>query len=784
MSQSAPDDRVFRLATAHSSYWFRVTAHGHLEHIHYGVRLPDDQDPDALVVKRTAGIGSRVAYDESDPLYSLESLCLEWSGTGMGDYRDSPIEVVDADGSYRCDFVYQSHEVQPGAMTSVQLPAAYAEAGQADTLRVTLADEAAGLEAVLEYTAFPDCDVIARRTILTNRGTKPVSIRRLASLTLDLPNRDFRLLSFYGDWSKEMHLQDHSLSHGIFINSSTTGASSARRNPGFLLAEAAATESYGDVYGFNLVYSGNHRGAVELSNHDLVRVNLGLNDHCFEWILGPGESFETPQAVMTYSAAGLGQASRNFHDFVNGHVVRGDWRNKPRPVVYNNWEATFFDFTAGKLTRLARQAKRLGAEIFVLDDGWFGRRDTDAAGLGDYTVNRRKFPYGLGSFADAVRGLGLGFGVWVEPEMVNEDSDLYRAHPEWAITTPGRRPAKGRHQLVLDLTNPAVRDYIVDNVSRTIDDTKAAYIKWDFNRALSDAYSPELSGRQGEFFHRYVLGLYDVLRRVFYPRPAVLLESCSSGGNRFDLGMLSFSPQIWTSDDTDPVERLAIQGGTSYLYPPSAMGAHVSEAPHQQTLRNTPLTTRFNVAAFGALGYEYDLGHLSKVERAEIREQIEFYRQHRTTLQYGRHYRTDRGTGAKPNKVVWTVVARDGAEAVTGLFQTQAQASEGPDRLPIEGLAADARYRVATRPQSIFIGRFGGLIKHILPVNLNPEGVILGVAKRLYRMTDCVEQYEAYGAALADGLQLSNQFMGSDYNQQTRLLGDFGSNLYVTTRLD
>jgi alpha-galactosidase len=365
--------------------------------------------------------------------------------------------------------------------------------------------------------------------------------------------------------------------------------------------------------------------------------------------------------------------------------------------------------------------------------------------------------------------------------MVNEDSDLYRAHPDWAITTPGRKAAKGRHQLVLDLTRAEVRDYIVEQVGGVIDSTKASYVKWDFNRPLSDGFRVGLA-TQGEFFHRYVLGLYEVLERIFWARPHVLLESCASGGNRFDLGMLCFSPQIWASDDTDPIERLAIQGGLTHLYPPSTIGAHVSEAPHQQTLRNSPLTTRFNVAAFGCLGYELDLRMLSRVERLEIREQIAFYKAHRETFQFGRHYRTDRDTGAKPNKVVWTMVARDGSEAVTGLFQTLTGASEGFDRLPVDGLDPATRYQIETRPQSIFIGRFGGLVKHLLPVTLNPEGLILGIAKRLYRMTDAVETHDVYGALLADGLPLNNQFMGSYYNPQTRLLGDFGSNLYLTTR--
>jgi alpha-galactosidase len=776
-------DGVFRLSTKTTSYWFRTTIHDHLEHLHYGIRLESDQSVATLGVKRTAEIGTSIAYDESDPLYGLDNLCLEWSGIGMGDYRESPGEVLGGHGSYSSDFTYRNHHISAGPMVCTDLPGGYGDDEDASTLTINMVDEAAALLLTLEYTVFPSVDVIARRATLHNTGDTPVAIRKLASLMVDLPNRDFRLLTLHGGWIKEAHLEDRSLPYGMTVISSTTGASSNRHNPGFLLAQSTTDETHGRAYGFNLIYSGNHRETIERSDHDLVRITLGINPHCFEWVLDPGQPFETPQAVMTFSSMGLGQVSRNFHDFINNSIVRGQWKNKPRPVIYNNWEATFFKFRADTLLKLARQAARLGMELFVLDDGWFSRRNSDKAGLGDYWVNRRKFPSGLPHFADSVRSLGMGFGIWVEPEMVNEDSDLFRAHPQWAITTPGRTAAKGRHQLVLDLTNPEVRDYIVDNVSTIIDQTRATYVKWDFNRPLSDAFSPLLT-TPGEFFHRYILGLYDVLRRIFIPRPQVLFESCASGGNRFDLGMLCFSPQIWASDDTDPVERLAIQGGYSYLYPPSVMGAHVSEAPHQQTLRATPLTTRFNVAAFGCLGYEMDLKILTRVERAEIREEIEFYRQHREVFQYGRHYRTDRETGAKPNKVVWTMVSRDGVKALTGLFQTMAQASEGIDRLPVEGLCPRKRYRLQTRPQSLFIGRFGSLIKHIVPGVFKPDGLVISLAKRIYRMTDCVETYEGYGATFDDGILLNNQFMGSYYNPHTRLLGDFGSNLYLTSRID
>lgn len=770
-------DKLFRLTTNETSYWFRITDFGHLEHIHYGERLAP-QDPEGLLLKRTALYGSSVVYDPSDPTYCLDNICLEWSGIGRGDYRRSPSEIKMPDGTFTCDFVYKSHRILKGCVEMDALPSSYGEESDCDTLEVTMSDESNNVELLLYYTVFWQTDVITRRAVLINRNEKPLVIRRLMSMSLDMPGRGFKLITFDGGWIKEAHKHEHALEYGIFVNSSTTGASSNRHNPGFLLAEEDAREQHGRVYGFNLVYSGNHYSAIELSNQDLARVQTGLSPHCFEWTLNKDEKFETPEAVMTFSSDGYNGMSAHFHDFVNNHIVRGDWKGKERPVLINNWEAYFFKFTRGRLLRLARRARRLGIELFVLDDGWFGKRNNDNAGLGDYNINLKKLPGGMPRLADSIRRYGMEFGLWFEPEMVNEDSDLYRAHPEYAVTTPGKKPTLGRNQLVLDLCNPRVRDYIVASVSKILDEARISYVKWDMNRHISDAFSPLLEN-QGEFFHRYILGLYDVLERIFRPRPHILLESCSSGGNRFDLGLLCYSPQVWSSDNTDPVERLKIQGGLSYLYPLSTMGAHVSEAPHQQTLRSTPVTTRFNVSCFGCLGYEMDLKYLTRVEKKEIKEQIAFYKAHRRTLQYGRFYRLP---ALKANKVHWQCTAGGGSEAVAGFFQTQAAASEGYDILPLDGFEPNSLYSLRTRPQSLFIKRFGGLVKHILPLSLNPEGLILRTLGRFYRLTDCVESYECRGDMLNSGIRLNNQFIGSYYNEHTRLLGDFGSNLYVITR--
>lgn len=771
-------DGIFRLSTLNTSYWFRITPFGHLEHIHYGPLLKE-QSVEGLEYKRTTTIGSTVLYDPSDNLYCLDNICLEWSGIGRGDFRHSPVEIKMPDETFVCDFIYKSHRILRGFVPMESLPSSYGNEDECETLELLLEDTSNQVTLFLYYTVFENTNVITRRNVLRNCAKKPLTIRRIMSMMVDMPNRSFKLITFDGGWIKEAHRHDRLLEYGLYINSSTTGASSNRHNPGFLLAERTATEQHGYVYGFNLVYSGNHYGAVELSNHQLTRVQLGINPHCFEWLLNEGESFFTPEAIMTFSADGYNGMSHNFHDFINNHIVRGDWKGKERPVLLNNWEAHFFSFTQGKLLRLAKRAKRLGVEMFVLDDGWFGKRNSDNAGLGDYSVNRKKLPFGMKHFSKKIKKLGLSFGLWFEPEMINPDSDLFRAHPEYAVSTPGKKPTFGRNQLVLDLCNPKVRDYIVSSVSNILDDADISYVKWDMNRHISDICSPHIKN-QGEFFHRYMLGLYDIMKRIFSARPHILLENCSSGGNRFDIGMLCYSPQIWASDDTDPIERLKIQGGLSYLYPLSTIGAHVSNAPHQQTLRLTQITTRFNVASFGCLGYEMDLKHLSLVEKREIKNQISFYKKHRKTLQYGRFYRLP---AQKANKVHWQCISSHKESSLAGFFQTLSTASESNDFLPLEGLDPVVRYSISTRPQSLFIKRFGDLIKHILPFPLSPDGFIMRTVNKLYCLTDCVEKYEGYGDMLLTGIKLNNQFTGSYYNNKTRLLGDYGSNIYVIDKI-
>lgn len=768
------DRGVFALDTDSTSYIFRLTKFKHLEHIHYGERVYAS-DAEALSVKHDIQLGSSVMYDTSDDSYCLDALCLEWSGVGRGDYRQTPIEAKMPDGSFSSDFLYEGHEIVYGCVPMQSLPAAYDGENAAQTLIIHMRERDRAVFLTLYYTVFPASNVITRRCVIKNGCERELSLRRIMSMSIDLPDRGFLMHSFDGGWIKEAHRHIRPVEYGMYVNSSTTGSSSNRHNPGFLLSERRTGEDAGRVWGFNLVYSGNHFGLVEKSNHDLVRVQLGINPHCFDWTLRSGESFETSEAVMSFSELGFNGLSANFHDFVNNNIVRGAWKNVERPVLINDWEACFFKFDREKLLKLAHRAKRLGVELFVLDDGWFGERDSDRAGLGDYDVALKKLPDGLGEFSERIEGLGMRFGLWFEPESVNVDSKLYRAHPDWAIKPPSGEPCFGRNQLLLDLTQEQVRDYIVENVGATLDSAKISYVKWDMNRHMSDAYSPCLTN-QGEFSHRYIMGLYEVLERIFAPRPHILLESCSSGGNRFDLGMLCYSPQIWSSDDTDPIERLDIQSGLSYLYPLSTMGAHVSAAPHQQTLRDTPLSTRFNVAAFGVLGYELELKYMTRAELRELRGQIAYYKAHRKTLQYGRFYRFDE---RKDNKLHWQCSSKDGKEHIIGHFQKLCTASEGYDSLSVHGLEPKGRYHLVCKRQSLFIKRLGGLVKHVTPVELHPDGFVLRTANKLFTMPDGAEDFTASGAALMSGVGLNNQFLGTGYNEKLHMFGDFGSALYT-----
>lgn len=747
----AEENGVFHIRTDTYSYLFKIDAYGLPEHLHFGAPVKT-RDAGALSCRPGLGWGASILLDAKDTASCPDVLPLEWSGSGRGDYRESPLELAGEPG----DFRYVGYKIHEGGVPmACGLPQAH---DAPETLEITLRQP--GAELTLFYTAFPTA--IVRRTVLTNTGDKPLRLNKLMSFCVDLPG-SYTMATFNGGWIAEMRRCDTPVGASKVVSESLTGSSSNRHNPGFLLYEPGATEDAGTVYGFNLIYSGNHYAAAQQSLQGLTRVMQGINDSNFSRELPPGVCFETPEAVLCHSGKGFGGLSANMHTFVTDHVIPPHWRGRPRPVLYNSWEGCTFDFSQHRLLSLANRAKALGCELFVLDDGWFAGRDNDRAGLGDYTVNRKKLPEGLEGLSRHLKDKGLSFGLWFEPESVNPDSDLYRAHPDWALTD-GFQPVLGRNQLLLDLTRPEVRDYIVENVSRILDSTGISYVKWDMNR-----HSVALGAKA----HDFVLGLYDVLRRIFAPRPDILLEGCSSGGNRFDLGMLCFSPQIWASDDTDPIERLAIQNGISYLYPQSTVGAHVSAAPHAQTLRSTPLNTRGNVAFFGCLGYELDLRTLLPVEIKEIRGQIGFYKRYREAFQFGTFRRTELG---------WQV--SDGKVTLAGVFHRLIHAAPGYERLRVKDLKPETDYRVTSLAQAIRVGQFGNLLKHVAPVNVNPNGALLCIADRHFTLPGNPETLTASGAALAAGIVLSPLFRGTGYAPEQRTQGDFGSDIYLIEELD
>ena len=739
------EQNFFLLKTEHYAYLLRINDQGLVEQLHFGMPITM-ADAEAMVLRPGLGWGSAVLLAEGHPESCMDTMALAWSGSGRGDYRESPLEV-----SVATDLRYAGFNITKGVVDMKGgLPQAL---GEAESLEILL--EQPGLRLRLIFTAFETA--MTRRCVLENTGDRAVTLQKLMSYELDLPG-NYEMTTFDGGWIAEMRKHTLPVLDSRVVNESVTGASSNRHNPGFMLSEPGAGEDHGRVYGFNLVYSGNHYAGAQRSLQGLTRVMQGISPSNFQWMLEPGQAFETPEGVLCWSGDGFGGLSRQMHKFVNEHIVPKAWQYRPRPVLYNDWEGCMFDFNQRILLNLAKKAKELGCELFVLDDGWFGKRDNDLAGLGDYTVNKKKLPSGLKGLGDRLHAMGLEFGLWFEPESVNMDSDLYRAHPDWALTD-GFEPVLGRHQLLLDLTKAEVRDYIADNMCRILDDGGITYVKWDMNR-----HSPALGGKA----HQYILGLYEVLRRVFGPRPHILLESCSSGGNRFDLGMLCFSPQIWCSDNTDPVERLTIQENLSYLYPQSTFGAHVSAAPHAQTLRTTPLYTRGNVSFFGCLGYELDLAHLLPVEEKEIQEQIKLYKQYRQVFQFGAFRRTAGG---------WQVST--GNTTLAGVFHGCRMAAPGYEYLRVKGLAKDKIYRFRTRPQQLRIGQFGDLVKHVAPVPLNPNGVVLRAADRHMTMPDGIHQGKAGGGALEAGIPMMPAFRGTGYDTNQRTQLDFGSNLYI-----
>lgn len=680
------------LHTRNTTYQMQIGENGHLLHLYYGKKIENDCLDHRLVLT-DCGFSPNSYEARYRRDISLDVLPQEYSGCNAGDFRVPALECVDGNGAVGTDLRYRSHEIRRGKYALPGLPAAFSEPDEVQTLSVTLGDAATGLTVELLYGVFEEADMLTRAAVIRNGGDGTIDLDRASSLCLDIPFGRWELLHFHGRHCMERMPERVPLMHGIQTVASLRGASSHHHNPFVALVEPMADEDRGECVGIMPVYSGNHRTDVEVDQAGAVRVVSGINPDMFSWRLEPGEGFATPEAILCWTDGGLGDLSGHYHRFLHRHVMRSVWRDRPRPVVINTWEAMMFDFTSEKLLDFARASAALGIDLMVLDDGWFGKRDSDNEGLGDWYVNEAKLPGGLKPLSEAIHGMGMRFGLWIEPEMVSEESGLYRAHPDWALSVPGRKPVMGRNQMVLDMGRREVVDHLYRVLSALLRDNGIDYVKWDMNRNMTDVYSRALPPhRQREASHRYILGVYDLMERLTTEFPEVLFEGCAGGGGRFDAGMLYYCPQIWCSDDTDAIERLAIQLGTSVGYPVSAMGAHVSVCPNQQTGRTVPFGTRGVVAMSGAFGYELDPRHLTEDERAQVRSQIDRYRRWQELIRHGRLHRL---SGAQEDFAAWQFVEDDGSRALVNLVMTHTRANTHGEHIRLRGLRPDARYRLA-----------------------------------------------------------------------------------------
>lgn len=768
---------VFKLDTKETSYIFRISQFGHVLGEYYGNKIIDKDDYSFSKEKWSFMMGTSTAYDDKiNSNYSLDSLSLEVSTVGKGDYKEPSIMINTSKG-FVLDLKYVSFEIKSQFIPLKDLPSFY---GNAEELIIKLYDEVQQIEVELHYVVFFETNVIGRYTKITNKGKETISLNKAMSMQLEMPNKKFSLLNLYGCRGSEGNKSLTKLDHLTYICDSKTGNSSNRHNPFFMLISEDASFNQGEVYGFNLIYSGNHIEMVEHSTFDKVRVQTGINPYCFQWNLTSEESFETPYAILTYSNKGINKASQNFHDFINDNVISGIYKHKERPVVINNWEVTGMKFKQSDISTISKEAKKFGIDLCVLDDGWFGRRNDDTKGLGDFDENKKKLPSGLKGLAKKINSIGLKFGLWFEPEMISENSKLFEEHPDWAISTKERKSSQGRHQLVLDYTRKEVRDYIVDSINKVLESANIEYVKWDMNRNISD-FSSEIFSN-GELFHRYMIGLYDVISRITKNNPKVLFEGCASGGNRFDLGILCYMSQIWTSDDTDAYERISIQSGMALGYPLSTLSNHVSASPSHQVLRFTPLDTRFNVASFGILGFEMDLSHLNKVERKAIISAMSFYKKHKALFQYGDFYQMS--DIKKDNHAIWVIESKDKNEALVGYFNGLQRVNESIDILRTNSLEENAMYKIEVRHQDLNIKMFGSLINMLLPIRLNENGLIINTVAKHKTISGENESYILSGGALNSGaLKLQQQWMGTGIDNTVRCLGDFGSRVYYIKKI-
>ena len=677
--------RIFTLTTAHTTYQMQADAQGYLLHLYYGARTAGEMD--YLLNYGDRGFSGNPNSAGSDRTYSLDALPQEYPSLGTGDFRNYALNIENADGSQCCNPVYITHEIAAGKYTLKGLPFVRAEENEAETLKIILEDPVTKVELHLLYGVLEKEDIITRSVIIKNAGKAPVTVKKAQSACLDFLHGDYDLIKFHGRHAMERNMERMPVSHESTRIGSRRGTSSHQYNPGVILAGKNTNEDSGSCYGMLFVYSGNFLVEAEKDQYDQTRIQMGLTDELFAYPLEAGAEFTAPEVILSYTNKGLSRLSQQYHHCIMNHICQGKYVHVNRPVLINSWEAAYFDFTGDTIVELAKEAKALGIDMVVMDDGWFGKRNDDNSSLGDWYVNEEKLGGTLTKLIERVNAEGVKFGIWIEPEMVSEDSDLYREHPDWAITIPGRKPVRSRNQLVLDFSRKEVRDEIFKRICAVLDQGNVEYIKWDMNRSLADIYAPNVT-------YDYVLGVYDFLEKLTNRYPDILIEGCSGGGGRFDAGMLYYTPQIWCSDNTDAINRTRIQYGTSFFYPVAAMGSHVSAVPNHQTGRVTSMHTRGVAAMSGTFGYELNPALLNAKEKAEIRAQLAQYREYQELIREGDYYRLS--NPFQDNFAAWMVVSDDRSKALVSVIRLTAEANPPAAYVTLKGMEEDAFYREKT----------------------------------------------------------------------------------------
>lgn len=680
------EKQIFSIDTKNTTYQMKVDSYGFLLHLYYGAKVNGAMD--YLLTYADRGFSGNPAEAGADRTYSLDVLPQEYPTWGTGDYRNAALLIQNADHSESCKLQYAGHMIKKGKYNLQGLPAVYAEENEAETLEIYMEDCVSNLKVTLLYGVVEQLDIITRSVIIENHGSEDIIIEKAGSACLELLPGQYDLLSFCGRHTMERTVQRKRIGYGSSVFESRRGTSSHQYNPAFILADVNATEDRGNCYGIAFVYSGGFRFETEKDPYDQVRTVMSIQPEQFAYPLNPGERFVVPETIFSFSQNGFGALSHNYHNCINHHVIRRSFQKKMRPVLINSWEAAYFDFTGETMLELAKNAADVGIDLVVMDDGWFGKRDDDNSGLGDWEVNEEKLGCSLGTLIEKINELGVDFGIWIEPEMISEDSTLYRNHPDWVLQIPGRSPVRSRNQLVLDFSRKDVRDYIFASICKVLDQGNITYVKWDMNRSISDVYSHV--NVRGTVLHDYVVGVYDFLEQMIQRYPELLIEGCSGGGGRFDIGMLYYTPQIWCSDNTDAIDRTKIQYGTSFFYPASAVGSHVSAVPNHQTGRITSLKTRAVVAMAGTFGYELNLQMLSAEEKEEIKEQVAVFKKQNELIQQGTYYRLT--NPMEDAMAAWLFVSENKKHALFNVVVLDKQVNAGVAFIKLKGLLEGSTY--------------------------------------------------------------------------------------------